>query len=61
MLFNLGCYLSRCGDFDKAMVYLRKAVAAGFLKEKSFRQDPDLAPLRSRADFWELLAEVAEK
>jgi hypothetical protein len=60
MLFNMGCYHARLGDLDEAMDYLRRAVAAGFTKAQSYREDPDLAPLRSRPDFQRLLALTRE-
>jgi hypothetical protein len=41
---------------DHAMAALRRAVRQGYKDTKSLREDPALAPLRSRGDFKELLA-----
>jgi serine/threonine-protein kinase len=41
-----------------AMAMLHEAVAAGWRNPASMRGDPDLAPLRSRADFQSLVADV---
>jgi hypothetical protein len=41
------------------MVLLRRAVAAGFADIAHIRADPDLDPLRSRADFQTLLMDLA--
>jgi hypothetical protein len=56
MLYNMGCYLVRVGELEQAMSCLRRAIAAGYRTAKSYRQDPDLDPLRSRPDFQRLLA-----
>lgn len=58
MLFNMGCYHVRLGDGDAAMTRLKRAVQAGYRKLDSYVKDPDLAPLRSRGDFQQLLAEL---
>jgi len=58
MLFNMGCYHVRLGDSDAAMAHLKRAVHAGYRKLDSYVKDPDLVPLRSRADFQHLLAEL---
>jgi hypothetical protein len=55
MLFNAGCYSSLIGEPDKAMLYLRKAVAAGADDIAAYSRDPDLDSLRHRQDFQELL------
>jgi tetratricopeptide (TPR) repeat protein len=44
---------------DEAMVVLREAVRRGFRNLNHMRGDPDLRPLRSRADFRSLLMDVA--
>lgn len=54
--YNMGCYQARLGQHDEALAALRRAVAAGYVKEESFRSDPDLEPLRRRADFRQLVA-----
>jgi serine/threonine protein kinase/tetratricopeptide (TPR) repeat protein len=43
-------------EADRAMGWLRKAVAAGFADADQLRQDADLDPLRDREDFRKLLA-----
>ena len=45
-------------DADKAMVWLTKAVAAGYKDRAHLEKDKDLDPLRSRDDFQKLLASV---
>jgi hypothetical protein len=40
---------------DRAMDLLRRAVAAGFRDIREIRGNPNLAPLRDRRDFQELL------
>jgi serine/threonine protein kinase len=46
---------------DQAMDLLRKAVQKGYQGIGQFQNNPDLDPLRSRADFKKLLAELKEK
>jgi tetratricopeptide (TPR) repeat protein/tRNA A-37 threonylcarbamoyl transferase component Bud32 len=46
-------------EFDRAMDSLRCAVAAGYRNVAWMRRDPDLDPLRSRADFQLLLLDLA--
>jgi serine/threonine protein kinase/tetratricopeptide (TPR) repeat protein len=46
---------------DKAMAALREAVAAGYRDVASMRNDPDLAVLRPRADFQQLMKELEPK
>jgi serine/threonine protein kinase/tetratricopeptide (TPR) repeat protein len=45
-------------DADQAMVWLRKAVAAGFRDAAHLRQNNDLRVLRDRDDFKQLLAQL---
>jgi tetratricopeptide (TPR) repeat protein len=45
---------------DKAMAYLRQAVAHGFDDAEHLSKDTDLHPLRGRDDFKELLRELGE-
>jgi hypothetical protein len=58
MLFNLGCYCARTGAADAAVRHLEEAVAAGLTDAGPYREDPDLASLRDRADFQKLLARL---
>jgi tetratricopeptide (TPR) repeat protein len=46
---------------DQAVALLRDAVAKGFRDAARMKKDPDLAPLRPRADFQKLLAELESK
>jgi serine/threonine protein kinase/tetratricopeptide (TPR) repeat protein len=46
---------------DRAVDFLRQAVAKGFQSVAALNSDPDLAPLRSRPDFQELVQEVEKK
>jgi tetratricopeptide (TPR) repeat protein/tRNA A-37 threonylcarbamoyl transferase component Bud32 len=46
---------------DKAMAALRDAVAAGYRDVASMKSDPDLAVLRPRADFQQLMKELEPK
>jgi hypothetical protein len=45
-------------DADKAMAWLRKAVAAGFQNVDLMKTDRDLDALRDREDFQKLLADL---
>ena len=46
-------------ELDKAMVVLRKAVAAGYRQVDVMKRDPDLDPLRGRPDFQALMMDLA--
>jgi serine/threonine protein kinase len=48
-------------EADKAMDWLRKAVAAGFKDVEHMKQDKDLDALREREDFKKLLMELENK
>jgi hypothetical protein len=45
---------------DQAMAALKVAVAAGFRDAAHMRKDPDLAAIRSRADFQQLMQSLEE-
>ena len=45
-------------EADRAMVWLQKAIDAGFKDLASLKKDTDLAPLRGRPDFEKLVAKV---
>ena len=47
-------------DADRAVQWLQKAVTAGWKDAARMRKDSDLDPLRERADFKKLLAELEE-
>jgi tetratricopeptide (TPR) repeat protein len=57
--FNMGCYHARLQELDQVVSCLQKAIAAGFRKAASFREDPDLAPVRDRPEFQSLLEHPA--
>jgi len=44
---------------DRAMMMLRRAVAAGYRNLRQMRGDKDLDPIRSRPDFQMLMLDVA--
>ena len=46
---------------DKAIADLRQAIAKGFHNVESIRNDPRLAPLRTREDFGKLLKELEQE
>ena len=48
------------GEADRAMTWLRQAIAAGYRDIASLTTDPDFASLRQRADFTGLLWELAD-
>ncbi len=52
---NAACAFARLGQLDEAMLWLERAIAAGFTDRASLAQDEDLAPLRARPDFQALL------
>ena len=46
-------------ELDRAMGVLRRAIAAGYRNVNWMKRDPDLDPLRARADFQALMADLA--
>ena len=46
-------------ELDTAMAVLRRAVAAGYRQVDAMKRDPDLDPLRGRADFQSLMMDLA--
>jgi hypothetical protein len=46
---------------DKAIADLRQAIAKGFNNLAALKNEPKLAPLRSREDFGKLLEELERK
>ena len=48
-------------DADRAMEWLHKAVQAGYKDAAHMKKDTDLDPLRERADFKKLVAELEAK
>jgi tetratricopeptide (TPR) repeat protein len=61
MFYNMACYYSRLREPDRALAYLRRALAAGYAKVEIYKKDPDLAPLRSHPGFQRLLAAAGGK
>ncbi len=58
--YNLACVLALTGREDISMTELRECKSAGCLpSKKHLESDTDMDPLRDRADFQELLAELA--
>ncbi len=53
---NAACAFAKLGQPDEAMIWLEKAISAGFKDRASLEQDEDLASLRARPDFQALLA-----
>jgi hypothetical protein len=49
--YNLACAYAQTGEADLAVRYLRLAVLNGYMAVDHLREDPDLEPLRERADF----------
>ncbi|MHC4663121.1 MAG: TPR end-of-group domain-containing protein [Planctomycetota bacterium] len=56
-LYNLACLYAQWGKLDKAEEYLRLAILAGYSDMKHLESDSDLAPLRGRDLFRELMKE----
>jgi hypothetical protein len=70
--YNGACYLARCVPLaddpsdasryaDEAFAMLKRAVAAGWAGAAHTATDPDLAPLRERDDFRQLLGELFDR
>ena len=49
--FNAACCLCRLGQVDQGLVWLTRAVKAGYKSPVSLEEDPDLAPLRALPGF----------
>jgi hypothetical protein len=65
MLYEIACVHAtlarsrdRAAEADVAILWLKKAVAAGFTNTQVVKTDPDLTALRDRADFKKLLADL---
>jgi len=46
---------AKAGNFDRALVYMRKAIEEGFKEREKFREDPEFAKLQDNTEFKELL------
>jgi type II secretion system (T2SS) protein E len=60
MWYNMGCFCARLGRLAEAVRYLNRAADAGYADPAKYLHDPDLAPLRCRADFKRLLGSLQE-
>ena len=49
--YNIGCAMARAGRTDESMVWLGRAVEAGFRDQTLLNTDPDLTNLRSFPEF----------
>ena len=61
MWYNMGCFCARLGRLAEAVRYLNRAADAGHSDPAKYLHDPDLAPLRCRADFKRLLLSLQER
>jgi tetratricopeptide (TPR) repeat protein len=55
VLYNIACCHSMLGDPDRAIVFLKKAVAAGFADWRHMNRDKDMDPLRGDPRFKEII------
>jgi len=55
-LYHLACITSKCRRLDRSVEYLRQALDYGLWNVELMTEDEDLAPLRGRADFEEIVA-----
>jgi hypothetical protein len=58
--YNLACCLSLQGKSDSALVFLNKAIAAGYNNKQNMLEDTDLIPLHNSAQWNALLKSVKE-
>jgi TolB-like protein len=59
--YNLACLYLHASDTMKGLSMLRRSIGKGIQNIETFRQDPDLAPLRGTPEFEELIKELEEK
>jgi TolB-like protein len=59
--YNLACIYLRTSDTQKGLSLLHRSIGKGFQNIELFRRDPDLAPLRGKPEFEELMKELEEK
>ena len=57
--YNAACASARLGHLEQGLQWLQQAVARGYADKDRLQSDPDLAPLRQRPAFAEILAQVA--
>ena len=58
MLYNLACAHARNGNVRMALDSLRQAVASGFSDKALILRDPDLAAIRDRPEFREIVGRI---
>ena len=47
---------AKAGNFDRALLYIRKALEEGFKEREKFREDPEFAKMQDLPEFKELIA-----
>jgi tetratricopeptide (TPR) repeat protein len=60
VVYNLACALAQTGRIEEAMAALDDAADAGFMDFRHMQKDPDLVPLRGRAEFAALIERLRE-
>jgi TolB-like protein/Flp pilus assembly protein TadD len=60
-LYNLACLYLHSGELEHGMQILLRAVEKGYGDLENLRRDPDLDPLRGRADFQEMMKKLEEE
>ncbi len=58
--YNLACSLALCGQADRALETLARAVALGYRDPAHLREDPDLESLRDDPRFQAVLRSLEE-
>jgi len=53
--FYLAKTYAKAGNYERAILYMRKALEEGFTERKRFREDPDFAKLQDNTEFKTLL------
>lgn len=61
VLYNVACNLATLGEEDKALDYLEQAAEHGAVSSAWMRNDEDLASLRDRTRYKDLLRHVEER
>lgn len=56
--YNIACAHARAGRLEEAMVWIKRAVAAGYDDVKALANDPDLEPLRDHPEFAQLYSQL---
>jgi tetratricopeptide (TPR) repeat protein len=54
--FYLSKTYAKAGAFERALIYMRKALEEGFLEKAKFREEPEFAKLQDSPEFQALLA-----